>query len=638
MNLLASLLLATAFANIAASEPHRETIPAAAPTLTADDLGAFLDGAMTAELRRDDIAGAVICVVKDGKILFEKGYGYADESRRVPVSAHDTLFRTGSISKLFTATAVMQLVEEGKLNLDQDVDSYLDFKIPASYPQPITLRHLLTHTAGFEEVAKDLFSSSALPLEQYVKTHIPARIYAPGTIGAYSNYGAALAGYIVQRISGEPFDQYVANRVFKPLAMSHSTFAQPLPLYLARFMSGGYQTASGGSRPFEYISASPAGALSISGDDIAHFMIAHLHSGRDGDAQVLRPETVREMHSRQYSDTPDLNGMAIGFFEESRNGRHIIGHGGDTVYFHSHLHLMLDADIGFFIAANSAGHGGFDYQDAIWEGLLDRYFPQPLPTLPTLPTWASAAVDSPTITGNYILSRRSDTNFLKIVYLMASAVVTGNPDGTLTYPDLRPFSARSTVWREIHPFVYQGMGDQRRIAFKRSPSGQLFLMTGASALNLERVSWYQSRWFLLLNLAVMLSVMLTTLISWPVGAVVRRRYGRQLNLTPRERNLRMLVRLVCTFDVVVFLAWLTVISGIAAGLLVPDSHGLWLLELASLCGTLAPAVVCYAVCASRVTPGRSLWIKMGDTAILLACLAFAWLAWIGHLANFNLSY
>jgi len=286
MKPLVSLLAATVLVSICASaqDPSPATRnPRPAPALTAQDLGAFLDGSMTAQLKRDDIAGAVICVVKDGKVLYEMGYGYADASRQVPVSPQDTLFRAGSISKLFAATAVMQLVEDGRLDLDQDIESYLDFRIPATYPQPITLRHLLTHTAGFEEVAKDLFSSSASPLEQYVKTHIPARIYAPGTIGAYSNYGAALAGYIVQRISREPVDQYVANHVFNPLAMSHSTFTQPLPSRLARFMSSGYQVASGGPKPFEYISASPAGALSVSGDDIAHFVIAQLQNGRDGD-------------------------------------------------------------------------------------------------------------------------------------------------------------------------------------------------------------------------------------------------------------------------------------------------------------------------------------------------------------------
>jgi len=576
---------------------------------------------MTAQLKRDDIAGAVICVVKDGKVLYEKGYGYADASRQVPVSPQDTLFRAGSISKLFAATAVMQLVEDGRLDLDQDIESYLDFRIPATYPQPITLRHLLTHTAGFEEVAKDLFSSSASPLEQYVKTHIPARIYAPGTIGAYSNYGAALAGYIVQRISREPVDQYVANHVFNPLAMSHSTFTQPLPSRLARFMSSGYQVASGGPKPFEYISASPAGALSVSGDDIAHFVIAQLQNGRDGDAQVLRPETAREMHSRQYAGAPLLNGMAIGFFEESRNGRHIIGHGGDTVYFHSHLHLILDANVGFFIAANSAGRGGFDYQEAIWNGLLDRYFPEPLPTIPTL---ATAPVDAPAISGDYILSRRSDTNFLKLVYLLAAAFVTANSDGTLTYPDLRPFSARSSVWREILPSVYQGIGDQRRIAFRRGAAGQLFLLTDTSALSLERVSWYQSRWFLLLNLACMLSILLATLIWWPVGALLRRHYGRQLKLTPRERKLRVLVRLVCTFEVAVILAWLTVISAIAGGPFVPNSHGLWLLELASLCGMLAPArVLCdLAVVGYTRTPDVDQNRRYGDPAGLFGiCLA-----------------
>jgi CubicO group peptidase (beta-lactamase class C family) len=181
--------------------------------LATADLEAFLDGIVPQQLERENIAGATISVVKDGKLLFARGYGYADVANKKPVVAEETLFRPGSVSKLFTWTAVMQLHEQGKLDLDRDVNEYLDFKIPDAFGQPITLKNILTHTPGFEEQVKDLFTTGAVSpdLGQYVKTHIPTRIYPPGTVPAYSNYATALAGYIVERVSGRPFNDYIAE-------------------------------------------------------------------------------------------------------------------------------------------------------------------------------------------------------------------------------------------------------------------------------------------------------------------------------------------------------------------------------------------------------------------------------------------
>ncbi len=190
--------------------------------LSSADLEAFLDGIMPVQLRRGDIAGAVVSVVKDGKVLFAKGYGYADIEAKKPVSPGDTLFRPGSISKLFTWTAVMQLVEQGKLDLDRDVNAYLDFKIPSTYPQPITLRHIMTHTSGFAETVENLFVKDAAamkPLQTYLEEHVPNRIFPPGSTPAYSNYATALAGHIVQRVSGQPFDEYIAANILQPLGM-----------------------------------------------------------------------------------------------------------------------------------------------------------------------------------------------------------------------------------------------------------------------------------------------------------------------------------------------------------------------------------------------------------------------------------
>jgi CubicO group peptidase (beta-lactamase class C family) len=619
----------------AAGPKTGKVIPVAGHELTAEDLGVFLDGVMKIELERDDIAGGVISVVKDGKVLFEKGYGYADVAKKKPVSPEDTLFRPGSVSKLFTGTAVMQLVEQGRLDLDRDVNDYLDFKFPATYAQPVTLRRILTHTAGFEEVAKDLFTRTPSSLSQYIVTHVPARIYAPGTMGAYSNYGVALAGYVVHRVSGEPFDQYVTNHIFKSLGMVHSTFSQPLPPSLAPLMSDGYEVASGGSKPFEEIHASPAGALSTSGDDMTHFMIAHLQDGHYGDVQILRAETAQLMHSRQYAGDPALNGIAISFFEESRNGHRIIGHGGDTMYFHSDLHLILDANVGFFISVNSAGRDDFDHRDAIWKQFLERYFPYPLPAIPTVVT---APADARALTGSYLASRRGDTNFFKAGALLGEVAVSAKPDGTLVIDRVTDFNGQPMQWHEIGPLVYQRVGEQEHIVFKPQASGQVVIMTDDASFALQRVSWYQSRPFLLTSLASTGIVFLLVLLLWPGGALIRRHYRRPLVLGTGERRLRLLVRLICVLDAAVILGWAVLAGRFYSPELAPPSLVLALLEFAGLIGALGTMVVFYQVCKSWVTTGRWIWAKIADTVVLLACMVFAWFVWIGHLANFNLHY
>src|SRR5438270_574391 len=247
--------------------PSTTQAPTATHELTADDLGTFLEGLVPLQIEREDIAGAVVAVVKDGKLLFAHGYGYADAEKKKTVSAEDTLFRPGSVSKLFTWTSIMQLQEQRKLDLDHDVNEYIDFKVPQKFGKPVTIRNLMTHTPGFEEAVKDLFvanPSKPMSLGDYLKTHMPNEIYPPGTIPAYSNYGAAMAGYIVQRLSGEPFDQYVANHIFKPLGMTHATFTQPLPESLKPLMSNGSDAASDGAKSFEFVLPAPAGSLSAS--------------------------------------------------------------------------------------------------------------------------------------------------------------------------------------------------------------------------------------------------------------------------------------------------------------------------------------------------------------------------------------
>jgi CubicO group peptidase (beta-lactamase class C family) len=271
-------LLAPAVSAAPAAPSVRTDVPAAHP-LTGDDLAPWLDGLIPGALRNNAVPGAVIVVVKDGKAILSRGYGMADVRDRTPVDPARTLFRVASISKTFTWTAVMQLVEVGKVDLDGNINEYLDFRIDGRNGAPITIRHLMTHTAGFEEMGNAPFlddPADLITLERFVKQFTPERIYGPGTTPAYSNYGAALAGYIVQRVSGLSFDDYMDQKVLAPVGMTSSTFRQPLPAAFDKSVARGYQTATEPGRPFEYIWDAPAGSLSATGLDMGRFMVEHL--------------------------------------------------------------------------------------------------------------------------------------------------------------------------------------------------------------------------------------------------------------------------------------------------------------------------------------------------------------------------
>ncbi|MGB8797761.1 MAG: serine hydrolase domain-containing protein, partial [Candidatus Aquilonibacter sp.] len=301
------------------------------PAMTAQDLDTFYAGLMPYALHRADIPGAVLVVVKDGKILFAKGYGYADIKTKRPVDPATTIFRPGSVSKLFTWTAVMQLVQAGKIDLDADVNKYIDFTIPPYDGKPVTMRNLMTHSAGFEETVRDLLvdtKAQVLPIDVYLKRRLPTRIFPPGEIIAYSNYGATLAGYIVQRVSGEKFEDYIAKHVFTPLGMLHSSFVQPLPPNLAPLMATGYLNASEGkTKPFEYVDTAPAGSSSSTGIDMAHFMLAYLDGGTYNGYQMLEPATIKEMWTPQVAPEKGLPSFDLGFYQDDFNGLPIIGHG-----------------------------------------------------------------------------------------------------------------------------------------------------------------------------------------------------------------------------------------------------------------------------------------------------------------------
>ncbi len=597
--------------------------------MTSADVSTFVDGIVPLQLARDNIAGAVVVVVKDGQILFQRGYGYADVKTKRPVSPQHTLFRVGSISKLFTWTAVMQLVQAGKLNLDQNVNSYLDFRIPATYPQPITLRDLMTHTPGFEEAVDDLFVPTAkdlVPLSAYVKAHLPARIFPPATVPAYSNYGAALAGYIVQRVSGMPFDAYMEENVLGPLGMTHSSFRQPLPESLRPLMSKGYFTASAPPGNYEIVQAFPAGSLAATGDDMGRFMVAQLNEGQYGNARILGARADEEMQSRQFGLVPSMNGMCLGFYEESRNGHRIFGHGGDTVFFHSDLHLMPYAGLGFFVSYNSAGReaAADEARSYLWHTFLDRYFPYTPPAAAPLP---NAAADAATVEGSYISSRGWRTSFMKLASVLSEVNVRAAADGTLRVEQFKALDGQVKKWKEIEPMVWRQVGGQSRLAFRRDRAGRWEMVTDFPAIVYRRVPALEKGVVAQAVLFTAAAIFLLALLLWPVAVLVRRHYGLSVRLDPAGQRMRMLVKLACAVDLSVLIGWAMffVTAGGQPGSLSDRVYPfLYLLMVLGMIGVLAALLAFYN--GFRSWRLHEPWwpVRAVNLSIALAAIAYLW--------------
>lgn len=607
--------------------------PVGAAQLTAGDVDAWLDGIMPYAIKTGDIAGAVVVVVKDGQILTQRGYGLSDVKAGKPVDPQRTLFRPGSVSKLLTWTAVMQEVQAGRIDLDKDINSYLDFKIPEKFGKPITMRNLMTHTAGFEETVKYLIVDDAKhmrPLGEVLKRWVPMRVNAPGTVASYSNYGASLAGYIVERTSGISFDRYVQDNILNRLGMSNSSFYQPLTPQLLAGMSQGYMVGSGDPQRFELIPFYPAGSLSATGEDMGRFMIAHLAQG----GPLLDPKTAALTYAPAHTPIAGMQSMALGFYHEDRNGLRIVGHGGDTNWFHSDLHLFLDKGVGLFVSYNSGGKEGAAHvaREQLFKTFADRYFPQAPEALPTL---ASAKAHGSAMVGHYLNSRGSVSNWLSMIGLISQLEVTQNEDDTISVSALAAPGGALRRWREVRPWQWMEVGgtdmigalekDGKVTAFAPGDWAPIFLF--------QRVSGTASAGFTIPAGLAALGILLITALAWPIVALVRRRYGYRPALAGRPLQLRRASSATAWIVLLVVAGWAGIIAAFTADVAAFDGRmdgWIRLIQLLTLLGVVGTALSIWNAFTVWRTKDAKWLIKVWSMLTAVAAFFVVW-----QLLNYN---
>ncbi|MEO3891701.1 serine hydrolase domain-containing protein [Nonomuraea sp. B5E05] len=482
-------------------------------------LAEMIDRIVPGQLAEHRIPGAAVVVVSGGRTVLAKGYGVADVATRRPVDPRRTGFFTGSLAKLFTAAAALQLVDDGKLDLRADVNKYLTtFKIEDSYPgRPVTLEHLLTYTAGFDDDIVGLAEADPEDvgsLAESLAERQPRRVRPPGTRVAYDNYGVALAGHLVEAASGQPFAQYVEQHVLKPLGMNATSMAVPHAADLALDLAGAYRPSEDGYAAVkgQYGPWAPSGTGPVSTPaDMGRFMLAQL-----SDDPRMGTNVARRLQEQRYAQDPRIPGMGYTFEQRSHNGHRIVYKDGDVPGHHNVMALLPKQDIGIYVVYNGDGVG----QVANWAGqsLVHQIMDEYVPAQPD-GTRAVSGGDTTRYAGSYRSTRTSRTSLMKVSALFATTTVQANADGTLTTTGLSLDPEKTTQhWTPIGPGLFQERDGRAKIAV--DDEGTLSSSMNPSEA-LEKLHWSDEPMLHTVLLGLSGLVFMLAFLALPVNALVR---------------------------------------------------------------------------------------------------------------------
>lgn len=617
----------------------RETVSTRPPSA---DIAALVDGYLSAALDQQGVPSAAIVLMQDGKPILSRAYGHADLKARKPATIDATIYRQASVSKLFTWVLVMQLVEEGKLDLDRDINAYLDFRLPQPYGKPITLRHLMTHSAGFDERLRGIFDvGEPKPLSELTRNNIPALIYAPGSTNSYSNYGAMLAGYIAERAAGKPYVQLVEDRILRPLGMKRSTFRQPLPAALKPMLAKGYPGGTTDGLDFEWVAAVPAGALSATPADMSRFLAMLLNEGGLDGVRILKPETVREMLRPQPAVAPVLkdSSFGLGFLTSSYRGVRYAGHSGNMSSSSTYLVLFPAHGIGWTLSFNGDGkNGAANRVRRELISLVASRLAEPGAAIgpKAIPAAQSTAKD---VAGVYLPARRPQSSFLKISEILFVNEVVPAENGAITFEGATRKDGTPRRWLPVGRDLFMDEESGGLVGFERDASGKVIRMIDPSTQSERAPGWIAMIMPLLL---LSLLAMVVAALSWPIGWVLRRSY-RIATVAPTGPARLMLpaARIGSWLAVIAFGCWASYLLTAQARSELFTSEGddlllaLRLLSIATLVGLIA--LVADAVLAWR-DRSRGWPRRIGRTVGGLAALVLIWVIVRYELVTFGMSF
>jgi len=440
--------IAALFASLALSAqdiPTPDLAPESKPAPTAPEgsaeLAAFVDGLAHALIRDKDLPGLTIGIVSPDAAPLIQGYGMADVEAGEPVDGGETLFRIGSVSKTFTWTAVMMLIERGLLDPDADINTYLkQVRVDEAFDAPVTMHHLMSHRAGFEDTFAVFTVSDDDPRSrsELLALHQPRRVFPPGARTSYSNWGAALAAQVVEDVAGVPYDTFLYEEILAPLGMDSTTIEAPsrMAAPLKERLAKGYEFAQGRhveGEPMQIGAYAPAGAMASTAADMTRWMRFHLNGGQLDGVRLLGAKSHALMRSRVFNDRPEAADVAHGFQSRTHRGVSTLGHGGATALYRAQMVLAPELGLGIFVAQNT-NRGGYAALSTITDLVVERFAPSPadMAGAATLEqASAASAASAADYVGRYRNNRRSFSTFTAAFSTDESLVVVDGEDGAL---------------------------------------------------------------------------------------------------------------------------------------------------------------------------------------------------------------
>jgi CubicO group peptidase (beta-lactamase class C family) len=475
------------------------------------------------------VAGAAVAVVQNGQVVLKKGYGLAAVSPARPVDPDRTLFRVGSISKLFTWTLVMKEVERGRMKLDSPVNLYLPGRLQVrdlGSARQVQLRDLMTHSAGFETKALgrlfEVKPNRVRALDTYLRQERPRRVWVPGSIPEYSNYGAGLAGAAVAQVEGKPFMDLAETEIIRPLNLAHTTFREPypadpalltpMPAELAADAAQGLLWTGAGyqAQPYAYVSQiAPAGSASSTAADMARFMQLILAGGTLNGTTVYGPATAQAFRIVTLRSGPGIAGWAGGFWERPLpGGFDSFGHEGQILNFRSNLVTVPALSLGVFVSVNS--DSGASLVERLPGEIVERFYAVPAPPpegSPDLYAQRSAYA------GDYLNEDRRYGGLEQFVALLDDRVrIDVSPDGRLQVQDSqgpgRVFlpTGQANQFREVGGTGWLG-------GFQMKNGVAVRWLDPSGARSYERVGWWWRRRVLLAGTLLTLLAAAATLVG-----------------------------------------------------------------------------------------------------------------------------
>jgi CubicO group peptidase (beta-lactamase class C family) len=485
---------------------------AAATPLDVATMEDDVEHAVTKHLERTRVPGVVVAVVAGGEIVLLRGWGVADIETQRPMDPHTTIMRVASLSKTFTATAVAQLEDEGRVDLDADVDDYLrNVSTRDTFAQPVTLRHLLAHTAGyinFNSGRVFLQPRRAEDIESFMAATMPPRLYPPGAATLYTNHGNALAGLVVQDVSGMAVTDYVHARILEPLGMHSTSYEVALD---DPNLASSYRVDHGEVTPWQYehYGTVPASSIHSTAQDMARWLIVHAGDGSYAGARVLSAAAMARMRGPGATIHPALPQHHYAFARTRVHGRPARAHGGSIPAFLSRMVVFDEHGVGVFVSQNAFGP---DVCAAVVDAVADA-LPEAAPDDP-VPVGDGRPEDPDALVGSYRVADKFETAAFtrpRAVLLQKSLAVELDDEGFL--------SIRGDRFVRTGELVFEGRSDDEEedaevvtVVFVPGDDGEA-AWVHVDRMSAYRPAWHQRRWLHLFTYGLAFALLVAGMVA-----------------------------------------------------------------------------------------------------------------------------